>query len=212
MGSAIVIGAGPGIGAAVARRFAAEGLPIGLIARKQSTLDAVSCGLPDAAAFIADVADEDALRTALSACVARLGPPEALIYNAAIIQPDTPGSLSGRAHLEAWSVNVLGALTAATHLAPAMATRGGGSVIITGGMPTPDPSYTSLSLGKAGVRTLVTLLAHHYRPMGIHVATVTVAGPVAPGTPFDPTTIADHYWLLHRQPPSSWQAEIVHTG
>src|SRR6266545_2269972 len=190
MGSAIVIGAGPGIGAAVARRFAAEGLPIGLIARKQSTVDTVAAGLSGVpvAGFTADVADEPALRAALAAASHTLGPPEAVIYNAAIIQPDEPGELTMRAHLDAWTVNVLGALTAAAHMAPSMA---GGSFIITGGMPTPDPRYTSLSLGKAGVRALVTLLDAHYRPAGIHVATVTIAGPVAPGTPFDPTDIAE---------------------
>lgn len=210
MGSTIVIGAGPGIGAAVARRFAAEGLPVGLIARKQSTLDTVAAGLSGVpvAAFTADVRDDVALRSALDATVDALGPPEAVIYNAAIIQPDLPGDLPASGHLEAWSVNVLGALTAATHLAPRLT----GSFIITGGMPTPDPRYTSLSLGKAGVRTLVTLLSDHYRPAGIHVATVTIAGPVAPATPFDPTDIAHHYWHLHRQPISQWQQEILHTG
>jgi NAD(P)-dependent dehydrogenase (short-subunit alcohol dehydrogenase family) len=69
-----------------------------------------------------------------------------------------------------------------------------------------------LSLGKAGVRALTALLAKSYEPAGIHVATVTVAGYVAPGTAFDPNGIAEHYWSLHSQPAGAWEREIVHTG
>lgn len=90
------------------------------------------------------------------------------------------------------------------------AERGSGSFIITGGMPEPKPQYVSLSLGKAGVRTLVALLDQEYGPSGIHVATVTVDGEVAPGTAFDPDNIAEHYWRLHTQPRQRWEREIVY--
>lgn len=109
-----------------------------------------------------------------------------------------------------WAVNVGGALTAAAHMLPLMTRHGGGSFIITGGMPEPDPRYTSLSLTKAAVRALVPLLDKRYGPDGIHVATVTVAGPVAPGTAFDPDDIAGHYWRLHTQPRDHWDLEVVH--
>jgi NAD(P)-dependent dehydrogenase (short-subunit alcohol dehydrogenase family) len=75
-------------------------------------------------------------------------------------------------------------------------------------MPEPDPAFTSLSLGKAGVRALTTLLASEYGPAGVHVATVTVGGAVAPGGPYDPDQIAEHYWRLHTQPPSAWEHEV----
>ncbi len=126
------------------------------------------------------------------------------MYKAAIIRADAPGELTVSEHLRAWAVDVFGALTAAAQLAPAMARRGSGTFVITGGMPAPDPRYVSLSLGKAGVRALVTLLDQEYGPSGIHVATVTVAGPVAPGTNFDPDDIAEHYWRLHTQPRQQW--------
>jgi hypothetical protein len=70
----------------------------------------------------------------------------------------------------------------------------------------------SLSLGKAGVRTLVSLLDQQYGSSGVHVASVTVAGAVAAGTDFDPDDIADHYWRLHTQPPDRWDREIIHSG
>ncbi|MFF4777122.1 SDR family NAD(P)-dependent oxidoreductase [Microtetraspora fusca] len=216
MPGAVVIGAGPGIGRSVARRFAREGMPIALIARTTGTLtdvaEAVSpFGVP-VVSLTADSADETALRAALDAASDELGLPDVVVYNAAIIQPDTPGQLPARAQLDAWAVNVVGALTAAAHTAPAMARRGSGSFIITGGMPEPKPQYVSLSLGKAGVRTLVTLLDQEYGPSGVHVASVTVDGPVAAGTAFDPGDIAEHYWRLHTQPRHQWQQEVLHSG
>jgi NAD(P)-dependent dehydrogenase (short-subunit alcohol dehydrogenase family) len=103
-------------------------------------------------------------------------------------------------------------MTAAVHVAPAMTEAGGGSILITGGMPVPEPAVTSLSLGKAGVRALTTLLAGEYGPVGIHVATVTVADAVAPGGPFDPDRIAEEYWRLHSQRPDVWEYEVLFTG
>ncbi|MGX1128116.1 NAD(P)-dependent dehydrogenase (short-subunit alcohol dehydrogenase family) [Streptomyces glaucescens] len=216
MSGAVVIGAGPGIGQAVARRFAKEGLPVGVIARTEATATAAAEAVgrigPRAVARTADSTDETALRIALDAIADELGPPDVVVYNAALIRPDTPGELSARAHLDAWAVNVVGALTAAAHVAPAMASRGSGTFLVTGGMPEPKREYVSLSLGKAGVRTLVALLDQEYGPSGVHVASVTVDGPVAPGTAFDPEHIAEHYWRLHTQPRHAWQQEIVHDG
>jgi NAD(P)-dependent dehydrogenase (short-subunit alcohol dehydrogenase family) len=208
MPGAVIIGAGPGIGLSVARRFAREGLPIALIARTAKSLDTDV----RVVSLTADSSDETALRSALDTAADELGPPDVVVYNAAIIQADSLGDLSPRAHLDAWAVNVGGALTAAAHVLPAMARRGTGSFLLTGGMPEPRPDYVSLSLGKAGVRTLVSLLDQQYGSSGVHVASVTVAGAVAAGTDFDPDDIADHYWRLHTQPPHRWDREIIHSG
>ncbi|WP_240779593.1 SDR family NAD(P)-dependent oxidoreductase [Nonomuraea zeae] len=207
MPGAVIVGAGPGIGRSVALRFAKEGLPVALISRSGGTL-----GLEGMPAFRADSADETELRAALDAAAAELGTPDVVVYNAAIIRPDAPGEATVRDHLDAWAVNVVGALITGAHVAPAMVGRGGGSFLITGGMPEPKAAYTSLSLGKAGVRTLVRLLDEEYGPGGVHVASVTVAGPVAPGTAFDPDDIAEHYWRLHTQPRDAWEQEILHSG
>lgn len=214
MSGAVIIGAGPGIGQSVARRFAQEGMPVALLSRTSETLKPVTesvtgIGAP-ALPLTADATDETSLRTALDTAATELGPPDVVVYNAAIIQADAPGELSVRGHLDAWAVNVVGAATTAAYVLPAMAERGSGTFIVTGGMPEPKPAYVSLSLGKAGVRTLVELLDMEYGPSGVHVATVTVAGPVAPGTDFDPDDIADHYWHLHTQPRDAWEREVLH--
>jgi NAD(P)-dependent dehydrogenase (short-subunit alcohol dehydrogenase family) len=191
-------------------------MPAALIARSEQTVrdvarDLSPLGVP-VTCLTADSADEAALRSALDAAAGELGPPDVLVYNAAIIRADALGELPASGQLQAWAVNVVGALTAAAHLLPAMAQRGHGTFLVTGGMPDPDPHHISLSLGKAGIRALVTMLDEQYRASGVHVATVTIGGPVAPGTKFDPDDIAEHYWRLHTQPRPQWQTEIVYTG
>jgi len=216
MPGAVIIGAGPGIGQSVACRFAREGLSLALVSRTRKTVEAVADTVAPFGVKVvpltADSADETALRRALDTAADELGTPEIVVYNAAVIRSDRPDELSLRAHMDAWAVNVLGALVAATNTLPAMARRGSGSFIVTGGMPEPKPQYTSLSLGKAGVRTLVEILDMEYGPSGIHVASVTVAGAVAPGTDFDPDDIAEQYWRLHGQPRGEWQRELLHAG
>jgi NAD(P)-dependent dehydrogenase (short-subunit alcohol dehydrogenase family) len=216
MPGAIVIGAGPGIGTSVARRMAREGLAITVLARSRATVDAALDTLASAGVetlgVVADVADESALRAALDEAVARFGVPEVLVYNAAVIQSDAFGELPAARHLDAWAVNVVGAITAIAHLGPAMARAGTGTILLTGGMPEPLPRATSLSLGKAGVRALTELVARAYEPSGLHVATVTVGGTVAPGSAFDADEIADEYWRLHTQPAGSWEREVLYAG
>jgi NAD(P)-dependent dehydrogenase (short-subunit alcohol dehydrogenase family) len=209
MSGAVVIGVGPGIGRAVGLRFAREGLPVALIARTGATARTVAeeivaagrAALP----LTADSADEAALGGALDTAAEKFGPPEVVVYNAAVIRADRIGELSSREHQQAWAVNVVGAITAAAHVLPGMAGRGHGTFIVTGGLPAPEPGRVSLSLGKAGVRALVTLLDEEYARSGVHVATVTVAGAAS-----DPHDIADLYWQLHVQPRGRWETEVVH--
>jgi NAD(P)-dependent dehydrogenase (short-subunit alcohol dehydrogenase family) len=214
MAGALIIGAGPGIGQSVAQRFAREGMPVALIARTKEKVAAAaevigSLGVR-AVPLAADAADETDLRAALDTAARELGEPDIVVYNAAAIRPDTVGELPHRDHLDTYTVNVLGALTAAAHTMPGMARRGRGTFVVTGGMPEMKPQYVSLSLGKAGVRALVELLDAEYGPSGVHVATVTVGGVVEPGTAYDPDDIAEHYWRLHTQPRGQWEREVLH--
>ena len=206
-----MVGVGPGIGLAVAKRFVREGMSAGLVARSEATVKAAAAELAgaDVLPVTADVTDEVGLRSALDRIVEAYGVPEVVVYNAALIQPDRVGDLTAQQHSDAWAVNVVGAITTAAHVAPAMAERGSGSFLITGGMPQPKPDYASLSLGKAGVRTLVTLLHQQYGAAGVHAASVTVSGGVGPGTGWEPDEIANHYWRLHQQTPPDWVHEVV---
>jgi NAD(P)-dependent dehydrogenase (short-subunit alcohol dehydrogenase family) len=213
---AMVIGAGPGLGAAIAHRFAREGFPITLMARRRDAAEEIAArvrglGVP-VLALEADVTDENALRSAIDRSVEEFGIPDALVYNAALIRSDAPGDLTAKQYGDAYMVNVVGALTAAAHAAPAMASRGRGSFIITSGMPRPIAQYTSLSLGKAAVRALAEILHQQYGPHGVHVATVTVYGSIAPGSKFDPQDIAECYWLVYTQSRDEWELDHPYTG
>ena len=216
MSGAVVIGAGPGLGAAIAHRFAREGLPITLIARNRDAAEGIAARVRDdgvpALPLQADVTDENALRSAIDRSVEEFGVPDVVVYNAALIRSDAPGDLTAKQYADAYAVNVVGALTAAARAVPAMASRGRGSFIITSGMPEPLAQYTSLSLGKAAVRALAEILHQQYGPHGVHVATVTVYGHVASGSNFDPQDIAEGYWLVHTQPRDEWELDHPYTG
>jgi NAD(P)-dependent dehydrogenase (short-subunit alcohol dehydrogenase family) len=160
----------------------------------------------------ASATDESELRTALDTSLTEFGPPDLLVYNAALLRRDAPGELSSAQLLDAYAVNVVGAMTAATHLAPAMTARRTGSILFTSGRPEPAAAFTSLSLGKAAQRALADVLAQQLGPDGIHVATVTIHGPIDPGTRYDPDRIAEAYWLLHRQPRDEWELDHHFTG
>ena len=216
MSSLLLVGAGPGIGASIARHCVQDGESVGLIARTRVSTDPITKELIgrgcEVAVQNADAADESQLRKALDAIVDSVGVPRLVVYNVGLIRADRPGELTYAELQHTWSVNVLGALATATQLSPHMAAAGGGTIVVTGGMPTPVPSLTSLSLGKAGVRALTALLAEELKPARIHVATVTVGGAVAPGSAYDPDEIAAVYRRLHNQPPEAWEHEITYLG
>src|SRR5690349_4182333 len=100
MPGAVVIGAGPGIGRAVARRFAREGMPIALIGRNAGRLAEIEEATAPVVRLSADAADETALRGALDAAASEFGVPDAVVYNAALVRPDRVGELSAREQLD----------------------------------------------------------------------------------------------------------------
>src|SRR5688572_26287512 len=102
MSGVIVVGAGPGIGRSVAVRFAREGLPVAVIARSDRSVGEVAAavravGVP-AVSLSADSTDENALRSALDTARQQHGDPDVVVYNAALIRPDSLGDLSGSGH------------------------------------------------------------------------------------------------------------------
>src|SRR5688572_14390220 len=101
-------------------------MPVGVIARSQATVDRALAALDGAPKLgrTADAADEADVRAALDALVDQHGVPDVLVYNAAHIQSDPFGALDARGHLDAYAVNVVGAMTAIGHVAPRMAERG----------------------------------------------------------------------------------------
>ncbi|MEK6806619.1 MAG: SDR family NAD(P)-dependent oxidoreductase [Pseudomonadota bacterium] len=214
--SCLIVGAGPGIGQALALAFAREGFAIALCARNAGKLLAIQEDVREtgghAEVFSADAGDESALRTMLAQVTKALGAPQVLIYNASAGAIGKPLALMRERLLQEFQVNVASALMLAQEVAPAMKTAGRGTIIFTGGSFAYEPAanYSSLSLGKAALRNLTFSLAQELGASGIHVGTVTVYGFVQPGTHFDPSHIAEAFVTLHRQPKGHFQIEHVY--
>src|SRR5690349_5753991 len=213
----LLIGAGPGVGASVVRRFGREGFPSTLIARggtlEQLASDLRGEGL-EVEPVVADIADLDAYRATLERIFAAEGAPGVTVYNAALPDPGeildaTVGQLR-----TAYDVDVLGAVVAAQVAAPVLRTAGTGTLLFTSGgfADHPVPALASLSIGKAALRSAATLIAAGVRDDGIHAATITIAGAVERGTAFDPDKIAELFWTAHADPTEAWQTEYRFTG
>lgn len=217
---AVIVAAGPGVGLAVAKRFAREGHPVAMIARNQAALDDMAAEIGAAGrtarGFAADVTNAAALRDVLARIEAEMGAPEVLVWNGGR-WVETPAMTLDPAEFEAdLRLTTVGALVAAQAVAPAMERAGGGSIIVTGGGLALAPQYggavPALAAGKAAVRALVHAAAPEFAARGIHLGTVTIAGQVAPGGTFDPDRIAEMFYAVHAEPNDAWTVERVFDG
>jgi NAD(P)-dependent dehydrogenase (short-subunit alcohol dehydrogenase family) len=213
----LLIGAGPGVGAGIVRRFGREGFRSTLISRggalEQLAGELRGDGL-EIEAVAADIADLDAYRATLERIFGAPGAPGVAVYNAALPDPgEILDTTVARLHT-AYDVDVLGAVVAAQVAAPVLRSAGAGTLLFTSGgfADHPVPALASLSMGKAALRSAATLIAAGVREDGIHAAAVTIAGQVAPGTEFDPDNIAELFWTAHTDPIDAWQTEYRFTG
>lgn len=216
--AATIIGFGPGLGQALAEAFGAEGMPLALIARNQAKVDTAALRFRgagfEAQGFAADAGDEASLVHALSRVEAAYGGISVLIYNAAHWRSGPVLATTASSLIDDFRIFVAGALVAAQVVVPSMVKRGAGTILFTGGgfALYPSPDAPSLSIGKGGIRALALMLAKELAPKGIRVGTVTVAGMIAPGTPFAPELIAKSFLELHHSPPDASTAEIIYRG
>jgi short-subunit dehydrogenase len=215
---AIVVGAGPRVGRAIAERFGREGFRLALLARRGERLRRVAAALGRAgvpAAFTeADAGDPKGLRAALEQLIDEHGDPQVLVYNAAADHAGRPSTLDLATLGDAFGVHVAGLLTAAQTVLPAMRDHGRGTIIATGAGVAldPRPEETTTAVGKAAARALVLALAKEVEFDGVHVAVVTVMGSVAHGTAFNPASIAEAFWTLHIEPSGAWRTEVLFSG
>lgn len=213
----LLIGAGPGVGAAVVRRFGREGYRSTLVSRGEK-LELVAADLRDEGVAVetavADVSDLDTYRATLESIYAAPGAPAVLVYNASMFSPDSILS-SPVEHLHtAYDVDVLGGVVAAQVAAPSMRAAGSGTMLFTGGgfADHPLPLFASLSIGKGALRSAARLIAAEVVNDGVQAATVTILGQVAPGTAFDPNSIAELFWTAHTNGKDAWQTEYRFEG
>ncbi|TKT75721.1 SDR family NAD(P)-dependent oxidoreductase [Aquamicrobium sp. LC103] len=228
---AMVVGAGPGLGIALVRRFAQGGMSVAFVARRPDAVAAYQKQLDaeglDTRGVVADAGDPATISRVVAKLRETHGEAEAAIYNAAIIEPSrlvTPSGIGEaryatapgwKAHgepvdfdylMDSFRTNVAGAHHLAREVAPGMIERGRGTILLTGGVLAFGPwiEWGVTSLGKAALRSLGHSLYKELSPHGVQVSTVAIHGTMAKDTPYDHDRVADAYWQVHARPRDQW--------
>lgn len=228
---AVVVGVGPGLGAALALRFAKAGMNVALAARQLERVEgiAIDCCSIDhrGRAYGVDATDETSVETLFDQVVADMGVPNLVVYNA--------GAFVKRGLLETtveefercWRVGCLGGFLVGRAAVRRMLARGeagrqGSTILFTGATASLRGSaqFHNLAVGKFGLRAVAQCMAREFQPRGIHVAHVVIDGQIradrpgyeeagrGPDAVLDPEAIADTYYQLHRQSRSAWSLEV----
>jgi NAD(P)-dependent dehydrogenase (short-subunit alcohol dehydrogenase family) len=222
----VVLGAGPGLGVAIARRFARQGFALGLMARSEESLSAVREEVEGAGgtalAVRVDATDPASVARAFDEVREELGDPEVFVYNAGAFQMGGILELTPEHFDDCFKANCSGAFYAAQQVLPAMLEKGRGTVILTGATAAlrGSANFAALATGKFGLRALAQSMAREFGPRGIHVAHVVIDGQIdtprvremsperEAHTMLSPDAIAENYWQLHAQDPTAWTLEL----
>jgi NAD(P)-dependent dehydrogenase (short-subunit alcohol dehydrogenase family) len=222
---AVVVGVGPGLGAALARRFAAA-YSVAILARKGDYLKELGIELRQSGGTVldltCDVSNATRIAETFRTIRAKLGEVEVLLYNAGSGVFGTIAEITPDQYEADWRVNAFGAFVAAKEVAPAMIARCRGTMLFTGATAGVKAGPKSVSFGPAkfAMRGLAQALARDLGPKGIHVAWINVDGSIdIPGARglkpslrdadfLKPEAIAETYWHLAHQDPSAWTMEL----
>ena len=224
--TAAVLGVGPGLGAAIARRFAREGYAVGLMARNEESLSEVQQEIEGEGAQVlpvsTDATDPASVEEAFERIRTDLGDPEVFVYNAGAFQMGGILEVSPEQFDSCFKANCAGAFYAAQQVLPAMQEAGRGTVLLTGATASMRGSarFAALATGKFGLRALAQSMAREFGPQGIHVAHIIIDGQIntprvremSPdrdeSTMLSPEAIAETYCQLHSQDPTAWTLEL----
>jgi len=222
---AVVTGVGPGLGAALARRFA-QTYTVAINARSAEYLRSLAAEIRSAGGQVlevpADIGDRAQVEAAFALIRERLGPPDVLLYNAGSGMWGNVTEITPEQYESAWRVNAYGAFVSAKAVAPDMIARGSGVMLFTGATAGVKAGPKSVAFGPAkfAMRGLTQALARDLGPKGIHVAWINVDGVIdIPRTRerfaqlkdedlLKPEAIAETYWHLAHQDRSAWTLEL----
>jgi len=219
---AVVVCAGPGNGAALARRFDKAGYATAILLRHRSTLAPIESELADTRGFECDVSDPTSVENAFTSIWSELGEVNALLYNAGSgvfgdIETITPDQFE-----QAWRVNAYGSLLCARLVIPGMKAKGAGAIIFIGATASRRGGVQTVAFApaKAAQRSLAESMARKLWPEGVHVALIVIDGVVdlpstraaMPDKPDDafvePAGVAEIAYQLCRQYRRAWSFEV----
>jgi NAD(P)-dependent dehydrogenase (short-subunit alcohol dehydrogenase family) len=207
-----IVGAGPGLGLSIARRFGAEGFQVALVARNSAKLANLVTELRKdriiADVFVADVTDEVAVAAAFSDIATCFGQIDVLEYSPVAIPTDPAEfarlnvvALTSAVAQRAFAVMALGAVTSVAQVLPGMLKRGEGTILITMGPSAKGfmPRVGAWGMAGSAVRNYARTLGTAVRGQGVFVASVCLGVGIKKGDPFgDPDRLAETYMRLYR--------------
>jgi NAD(P)-dependent dehydrogenase (short-subunit alcohol dehydrogenase family) len=218
----VIIGAGPGNGAAFARQFSRAGYHVALLARSRESLESITSEIAGTRAYVYDATDPGDAERVFAEIRNDLGLPQTMIFNASSREFGDIDATTPDLFERAWRVNAYGCLLAAQQVIPDMRASGGGSIVIIGATASLKGAadFVAFASAKAAQRSLAQSLARKLGPEGIHVAYVIIdamvdmpvsraMAPDAPDSDFaKPDDIAESVFFLARQPKSAWTFEL----
>ena len=230
-GTALIVGVGAsqGLGAAIARRFAAGGHPVVIAGRNAEKLEQTRRELENAGARVAAVVGDasaaaDARRFVEAANA--LAPLEVAVHNAGSNRPAPFLKVSEESFEAHWREHALGGFHLSHAAIPKLLERGGGSLFFTGasGSLRGKANFAPFAAAKAALRALAQSLAREFGPQNIHVGHVVIDGGIegerlltirpdvkeqrGPDGMLKIEAIAEAYWTLHHQHRSAWTLEL----
>ena len=217
--TALIVGAGPGLSASLARLCARAGMAVALAARDTAKLAALSAET-NATAHACDARDPQAVAGLFAEVQARHGAPDLVVYNASGRVRGPVEALDPALVREALEVSAFGAFLVAQQAARRMLPKRHGAIALTGATAGVKgfANSSSFALGKFALRGLAQSLARELAPRGIHVAHFVIDGAIrsaghpepadAPASLLDPDSIAETYSHVLHQHPSAWSWEV----
>jgi NAD(P)-dependent dehydrogenase (short-subunit alcohol dehydrogenase family) len=217
--TALVVGAGTGLGAALARRFARAGMRVGLAARDTDKLTALAAEI-QARTFRCDATIPAGVDRLFEAVDRDLGAPDVVVYNPALRVRGPLLDLEPADVARALSVGAYGGFLVAQQAARRMLPKHHGAIFFTGASASLKGFAESapFAMGKFALRGLAQSLARELAPQGIHVAHFVIDGPIRPpdwpqpktrpDSMLEPDAIAETYVSILAQPRSAWTFEI----
>jgi NAD(P)-dependent dehydrogenase (short-subunit alcohol dehydrogenase family) len=216
--TALIVGAGSGLSAALARLFSREGMRVGLAAREVGKLDAL-IKATSAKAWPCDATDAGQVNALFAAFEKELGPPDLVVFNAGYRTRGPFVELDPEEVRKTLISSAFGGFLVAQAAAKAMLPRGRGTILLTGASASVKgyPQSAPFAMGKFALRGLAESMARELQPQNIHVAHVVIDGGIAsperqgrgPDAMLEPDAIAESYLQLHRQHRSAWAWEIA---